>query len=337
MSYGFQARNDGYLYTKNGEALFCLKMVKFLKDVKAAGIVTCSSEINYRTSRFGKDFYEAIAVIGDPHCLTYSKYIKENKNNLKKIEGWTEEIFKKQIVTGKSTGDFGLYDEFTYAYIIAHTDIAKHHQLRFVNWDDKKCSLIERFTDIGTLYKSLGLNKIKGGAEYVVMPISSGEHISTLIFDMTKDSDKEGFMLSFDTMGTGGGSHKSNGVFNGFNVTSLNKISIQGYSGCAYLTAYFCESILKYKSIAKIKQNIEEIKKEIVDKFEKSKQIKQSTEQQPAKQQKQSKSGKRKGPESTNWLKPLRDITDCNNTEEVTIPGPKVPNLTSEKSKSLEP
>lgn len=62
MSYGFQARNDGYLYTKNGEALFCLKMVKFLGDANAGDIVTYSSKINYRTSRSKKDFYEAIAV-----------------------------------------------------------------------------------------------------------------------------------------------------------------------------------------------------------------------------------------------------------------------------------
>lgn len=192
--------------------------------------------------------------------------------------------------------------------------------MRFVNWDDEKCSLIGRFTNIGTLYDSLGLSKVKGSAEYVVMPISSGEHISTLIFDMTKGSDEEGFMLSFDTMGTGGGSHKSNGVFNGFNVTSLNEISIKEYSGCAYLTAYFCESILKYDSIVEIKQNIEQIRDNIRNEFEEL--VQKTDSEQSIQQQKQSKSGKRNG-SLLDLLKPLQNVTenvtDCNNTEGVTI------------------
>lgn len=337
MSYGFRSEDDGYWYTNNGKDLFCLKMVKFLGDANAGDIVTYSSKINYRTSRFKKDFYEAIAVTEDPHYSTYSKYINENRYNLEQtIKKETEKIFKKQIAIRETKDDFGLDDEFTYAYIIAHTDIAKHHQLRFVNWDDEKCSLIERFKDIGTLYNSLGLNKIKGSAEYVVMPISSGKHISTLIFDMTKGSDEEGFMLSFDTMGTGGGSHKSNGVFNGFNVTPLNTELIQDKSGCAYLTAYFCESILKYDSIVEIKKNIEKISDKIRNEF---KELVQKTDsEQSMKQQKQSKSRRRNG-SLLDLLKPLQNVTenvtDCNNTEGVTIQSPKVPNLTSEELRSL--
>ena len=120
--------------------------------------------------------------------------------------------------------DFGLHDEFTYAYVIAHTDIKKHHQLRFVNWKDDEHRLADRFANIDTLYNSLGLSKCN--AKYVVMPISSGEHISTLIFDMTKDRNEEGFMLSFDTMGDDPNGHMSKGVFDGFNISLLNTKSI---------------------------------------------------------------------------------------------------------------
>ena len=51
-------------------------------------------------------------------------------------------------------------------------------------------------------------------------------------------------------------------------------------------------------------------------------------------QQKQSKSGKRNG-SLLDLLKSLQNVTDCNNTEGVTIQSLKVPNLTYEESKSL--
>ena len=51
-------------------------------------------------------------------------------------------------------------------------------------------------------------------------------------------------------------------------------------------------------------------------------------------QQKQSKSGKRNG-SLLDLLKSLQNVTDCNNTEGVTMQSPKVPNITSKESRSL--
>lgn len=111
--------------------------------------------------------------------------------NMEKFKKYTEEVFNKIAVDAEESGkkDYGVEDDFTYAYIIAHTEPEKHKFLRFYRWDKNNKS--NGFTDLGDNWRQILQlpQEIKTNTlEYYRIP--------TCIGDLTDDKNPEWHIFS---------------------------------------------------------------------------------------------------------------------------------------------
>lgn len=196
---------------------------------------------------------------------------------------YTQEVFNyiADRAECELNGDYGVEDEFTYAYIMAHTEPRNHKYLRFYNWDGKP----HGWASLTNWKKDLKLPKQATELEYeyyriptCVDSISAGtRHIFPVVYKV--DQNKQKTIMFHDNL-----SDNERCKLPSENqhlhiqqiISKPNKSYFLGNkesaSGCAYATAEFFklsnEEIENFnKTLEELQGNLNEIQKNAKDRI----------------------------------------------------------------------
>ena len=158
---------DELIFSKNNQNMFrmipiIVKDNKICKENNSSQYIVMN-ENNYK--KYAKKLYQ--------ESYSYYKYIRYNMKNFRE---YTEEVFQDIAyrTEHENTHDYGVDDEFTYAYIIAHTEPVNHKYLRFYNWAQNGVS--RGFIDFGVNWKTkLNLPEEVRETEYYKIPTCIGD------------------------------------------------------------------------------------------------------------------------------------------------------------------